>query len=493
MSDKKNIDRLFQEKFKDFDPQVPLGAWDAIADQLDDKKSRRVIPLWLVWVGAAAGIALLASVFYSGYQFAIKQQNSTGAQDVYVTTPDGLQQDTPYANTQDTPITNNSQKTTAGSNNQSELDQQAGQKLESQVLQEPFIQNRESTASSLVNSTNNTPQQSSTSIYKPQKQPTPSLNNTQTRLQGNTIVQAPPKESKKMPADNPKGSLPVIPPGSDIAVAIDSLPKSQKSLVEVAAAQDKDALKEEESEQLTPFNPSWSATTMFAPVYSSASGSAINDNFADNQKTAGLNLSYGVAVGYQVTPKLSVRAGLHRVDMSYTTNDIIYGVQVQAGNSGVTTLSYNPSNVHNANTPINPVDIGSSFSQEFLIDNTFSGFQGEISQRLGYIEVPLELRYQLIDKKVDIHAIGGLSALFLTENSIAVTDNTARLDLGADDNFNTFNQSANVGLGLDYHFNKSIGLNIEPMFKYQLNPLRDNTANFRPYNIAIYSGITYRF
>ncbi|MBF4986438.1 outer membrane beta-barrel protein, partial [Nonlabens mediterrranea] len=133
------------------------------------------------------------------------------------------------------------------------------------------------------------------------------------------------------------------------------------------------------------------------------------------------------------------------------------------------------------------------FSQEFLSDNTFNGFQGEISQRLGYLEVPLELKYKLLDRKLSVNVMGGLSALFLTDNSIAVTNNTSKLELGEDDNFNSFNQSANFGLGIDYLFTDQLGITVEPMFKYQLNALKENTADFKPFNVGIYSGITYRF
>ena len=49
MSDRKNIDRLFQEKFKDFDPEPGNDVWGKIEGRLDSqgRKTRKVIPIWL--------------------------------------------------------------------------------------------------------------------------------------------------------------------------------------------------------------------------------------------------------------------------------------------------------------------------------------------------------------------------------------------------------------------------------------------------------------
>ena len=41
MSDKKHIDRLFQEKFKDFDVNPSDKAWDGIEARLQKKKKKR--------------------------------------------------------------------------------------------------------------------------------------------------------------------------------------------------------------------------------------------------------------------------------------------------------------------------------------------------------------------------------------------------------------------------------------------------------------------
>ena len=54
MSEKKNIDRLFQEKFKEFEAVPQEQLWENIEADLEKDKKRRVIPLWMRLSGVAA-------------------------------------------------------------------------------------------------------------------------------------------------------------------------------------------------------------------------------------------------------------------------------------------------------------------------------------------------------------------------------------------------------------------------------------------------------
>ena len=103
------------------------------------------------------------------------------------------------------------------------------------------------------------------------------------------------------------------------------------------------------------------------------------------------------------------------------------------------------------------------------------------------------MRYKLIASRLNLSVSGGMSALFLQENRVQLVGDNRRLELGSDDNFRDFNQSANFGIGLDYGLNDKLGIMIEPMFKYQFNALSNDPSGFRPYTIAVYSGLTYKF
>lgn len=70
MGDKKNIDRLFQEKFKDFEIPPDDSLWSRIESELDAKnnKDRKAIPLWWKLGGVAAALALLFTIGYNSFK-----------------------------------------------------------------------------------------------------------------------------------------------------------------------------------------------------------------------------------------------------------------------------------------------------------------------------------------------------------------------------------------------------------------------------------------
>ena len=57
MNDKKNIDRLFQERFKDFEAEPDHQVWINIEAALKEKE-RKVIPFWMQFSGIAAAFIL---------------------------------------------------------------------------------------------------------------------------------------------------------------------------------------------------------------------------------------------------------------------------------------------------------------------------------------------------------------------------------------------------------------------------------------------------
>lgn len=60
MSEKKNIDKLFKEQFKNFEVTPSDAVWKNIEAKLNtDKRKRRVIPIWWTFAGVAATLLLM--------------------------------------------------------------------------------------------------------------------------------------------------------------------------------------------------------------------------------------------------------------------------------------------------------------------------------------------------------------------------------------------------------------------------------------------------
>jgi hypothetical protein len=185
-------------------------------------------------------------------------------------------------------------------------------------------------------------------------------------------------------------------------------------------------------------------------------------------------------VNYDIHKKFNLRTGISKINLSYKTNDIAFYPEIIG--KGIETLSYSNEGativVHD--NLIEPKAIQSKQS-------------GSIQQQLDYFEIPLEISYKILDNKLGINFIGGMSSFILNNNEVTVISNDFSATLGKANNLNTVHFSTNVGVGFRYRFWKSFQANFEPTFKYQINTFSSNDGGFRPYFIGLYSGVSYRF
>ena len=103
------------------------------------------------------------------------------------------------------------------------------------------------------------------------------------------------------------------------------------------------------------------------------------------------------------------------------------------------------------------------------------------------------MTYKILDKKIGIEVIGGMSTLVLNKNNISLVSNGSEMVIGEANNLNNIHFSSNVGLGFNYNFLKSFQFNFQPVFKYQINTFNSNSGNFKPYIVGLYSGISFSF
>jgi hypothetical protein len=240
----------------------------------------------------------------------------------------------------------------------------------------------------------------------------------------------------------------------------------------------------------------WSIGPSLAPVYfnSFGEGSPISSNFLNNSKSGTVNMSYGLQVSYRLSGKLSLRSGIHRVDYGYNTDDVGFTASPSAGpNSLIRTISYSE---NSKNLVVHSTVSGTQLPQEQTatdVSAPSAAREGEMLQEFGYLEIPVEMEYNLLDRKLGINLIGGVSSLFLVENSVSLQSGEEVTEIGEATNMNSLNFSTNLGLGFYYRLNTRFEINLQPMFKYQLNTFTETSGNFRPYSIGVYSGLNFRF
>jgi hypothetical protein len=223
-------------------------------------------------------------------------------------------------------------------------------------------------------------------------------------------------------------------------------------------------------------NGKLTVATIFAPIYinSFGDGSGVDAQFKENPTSGNSSYSYGVKVAYKLNNKLSVQSGVNLINLGYTTNDIYV-------TPGVSVVGF--SNISN-----NPVLGKNEIATSKELDNS-----GSLNQVFGYVEIPVEVKYNVINGKLGLNVVGGFSTLLLNRDEVFVETTSFSQSLGASNNLRSVNFSGNIGLDLDYSIHKNLFINVSPMFKVQTNTFSRNSGSIQPYYLGVYTGLNYKF
>lgn len=536
MKEKKNIDELFKAQFQNFEATPSPAVWDGIEARLKEKKKeRRVIPIWWRVAGVAALIALLFTVGLSLFDTTTTPSNEIVTEEVSPktntnsTTNDDsstivdktvISNETQVASENNTTTTTSERKTnvTTPKNNSiiSEEKQINNSIVSNEAVAETGTNKRtNNTNTTTQNKTSNTqlrktPSEKASTIYNTKKEAVAVAKNPNNKVNKNSETTLNPlvKDNTKVVSEkvgiagNIKNENTTISEENKINKAKEIITTETEVATTTEAEENKksifDAIEENkqlEETKLKKEGPTnrWAVAPTVGPVYygSLSEGSSIDPMFADNRQNGDVNLSYGVQVAYDISEKLTIRSGVNNVNLSYATGDVEVATAPVAfaieavdygGRSAVTTV------FDKGGIPSN-TDAG-AFGN---IVPKSTGGSAEISQQLSYYEVPLELKYDLFDNRFGMNLIGGMSTLFLGNNELVVNDGDFRTVLGEANNLNSISFTTNIGLGFNYQLSKKLKFNIEPMFKYQLNPYTDSSIAFKPYYLGVYSGLSFKF
>lgn len=225
----------------------------------------------------------------------------------------------------------------------------------------------------------------------------------------------------------------------------------------------------------------FSVATIFAPIYFSAfgDGSGVDGRFKDNPVSGNSSYSYGVKFAYQLSNRFSLQSGVNLINLGYKTNNIYV-------TPGVTVVGF--SNLSSSPVAARSEDLADSKNSSVdLFD------EGSLNQVFGYIEIPVELKYSVIDGKVGVNLVGGFSTLLLNRDEVFVETSNFSQSLGSSNNLRSVNFSGNIGVDVDYLIRKNLYINVSPMFKMHTNTFSRNSGSIQPYYLGVYTGLNYKF
>ncbi|MAQ75100.1 MAG: hypothetical protein CL613_02055 [Aquimarina sp.] len=487
MSSKKNIDRLFQEKFKDFEATPNDVVWERIKASQQKKKRRvLILPIWYKAAGIAAAIAILFTVLYNW------SDNDTKIE-IVDTTTNNPEENIPSDNNntdQNRNVFNESQNTETLDYVLDQNDKNEGSHNPSNTSNALFKTSNPKIQNTTIGNTN-------TSRIDQNDRNSDSDEQKKSNLTNTAIADQTPEEieNKGVNLSENRNQTPTnLTSEENTTIAneetTDKANDGKKSIFDVIK-ESEDIIAEKPKDK----DKRWNVSPMIGPVYydHEGNGSSVDSRFSDNGKIGELNLSYGVQLAYQLSDKLSVRTGLSKVDLSYSTKDVGFSPSIAGQN--LKNVDYNENSVAIYISDLNgPTSQPSTLSPD--INNEVVAAkqnEGVLSHEFNYLEVPLELKYALVNKKIGINMIGGISTLFLQGNELSIESGDFTTKVGRVNNLNEVSFSGNLGLGVDYKLNEQFILNLEPIFKYQFNAIDDNEGNFRPYYFGVYTGVSFKF
>lgn len=251
----------------------------------------------------------------------------------------------------------------------------------------------------------------------------------------------------------------------------------------------------------------WTLMAMASPTFylGQVPGSDDISRQISSSEQSQISYSGGVAFAYKISSKLSIQSGLYYSSI---------GQEVSGINSfsGFRPYDYTKGD-HNFEVMTSSGRIYTNNADIFLLDNSgdrvltrytndifdpakanLSYISNSLFQNFSYLEMPVILRYKFIDKNIDFNLIGGVSYNLLVNNSVHTVMDGTRYPVGKTSGLNQFMVSSSLGMGMEYSLSEKFSLNLEPTFRYYLNPFGlFPGVKAHPYSFGIFSGLSYKF
>ena len=476
-----NIDGYFKDRLEHFENTPPLAVWDNIADKLGHTRKRKLV---FFMSRIAAGIIVIVSIGI-GYYFLAKNSShklAGSAEEAAVQTETGVRTETAAA-------------TETGIRAATEVQAETAAPAESEAL-------------------------AKTEAPEITAVPAETGIRAATEVQAETAAPAAPAAVENEKIAERFESITVDKIDNKIEESINTQGITErKTLEEHAAYTDyiaRDIIHEEEKQH----ENRWTVGGQLAPLYSyrNVSSDYLDSYVKDqiNSKETGL-ITYAAGINIAVSPgrRLSLQSGLYYSKYGQQTDAVNVftstaesqeysrwdnkpeGTGEETTNISISqsigTVSSND-DLLKFNSSINSDQQNSEELRYFNVPATPVEDNPTATQYFEYLEIPLVIKYKLIDRKIDFNILSGISTHFLIGNDLYLDYDDNNSKFSENVTVNTVNYSGSVGIGIEYPILSKLLLNLEPKFRYYINPLVKNPSyNIHPYSLGIFTGISYVF
>lgn len=254
-------------------------------------------------------------------------------------------------------------------------------------------------------------------------------------------------------------------------------------------------LKEEEKKQneniAIKSSPILAVSSYVNPMKMLGNKSILSDEFNDLSVKNNTTIAYGAKVSIRLNERINIRSGISKIDLEQSTDNVNYGRNsvdyLLSSSSSSQNFNYHNNIKYNNNVRV----LSTNYELNAL---TSSPNSTQLEQKISFLEIPLELEYKLgMFKKINLLGTVGGSYYVVTKNSISVNDNNrVQYKIGTAANLNNSSYSANLGLKLQYLLSEKASIDLEPNYRYMINPLQ-NVDNKNPSLLGVNMGFSFKF
>lgn len=470
MKNDNSIDELFREKLQNYQQEPPASLFDEILAGAARERNRRKIIYWRI-AGVAAALLL---AFIAGWQFSDRNQQ-------FNQKPVFAEQETVAEKPDQVPASQN-EEVVATNQDEFSAKQEPGINTD-----QVFANSNNSTAPAISEKSNSTAASqgnlTATSVETTLLKPLKSLY----RLLEQTKAE---NELWKRRAIEARGK--------QLMKTIDQqiMEQNQKNYLAALSVRQKGR---------------WLVGAQVSPAFSVESGSyapVYASNMINSSKVNPIDLGGGFSVEYKTSKRLSVQSGIYYAGIGQSSGnysassgrDLLTADGVSGYFNAPVAIEADKVMMNSAAGVIElngvppSLVMSSGMDDKSFASNAVMVSDARFIQNFQYIEVPVYLRYALLDSRFGLDMLGGFSSNVLIGNDTYLENSAGRSLIGITQDMRTFNYSATLGLGFRYGLNKHFSLNVEPRVKYFLNSLNSNSSvRYKPYIFGIYTGVSYEF
>lgn len=478
MGTKKELGAAIKEKLGTLETSPDAAVWSSLKESLEKKKKRRIVPFWLFF----GGIAVLILGFSMGIGMGNFMQSNNSSENS--NTPNVKQEEVTSeveeysVNSKETDgnkdvATQNDTNVVAIENTEQSSIYEQKSKEKKSIEEEVLKQN--------AKKNNNEKNRVITSIIGARPTGAARMNSGLQRSQNNMAINAIKRNTETGSPTHQVNEVPNINTDSTTDTTIDNnasknisnaqeLPAAVTS--ETSVLTERDSIREErkknrflKKEEQTKFNDSLNASKRLISI-TAFTGIGTGD-LIQNQSSLDGRLDF-----LEINNKLTMHNGIR--------------VNFNTGNRFTLRAGVNHYKMRSETTGINPNDIAVSglrfvgYSEDASSISDFTGMSTNVSleQEFSYLEIPLSVRYDLLENGKLIGLVGGINYAMLLENNVTLVSGSNSLEIGRTSSLIKGSFSVHAGLGIRPVISKNLYLNVEPLLF--LNTTRYNVGAIKP-------------